>query len=90
MAVQHARLASSAVSVQVTRSERGSRLAALRERLMDEARQGPIFSEQALSLEDFSFEADEASGAIPSRKPNASDRKPMWLKAQPTQGGCQL
>ncbi|CAH0491384.1 unnamed protein product [Peronospora farinosa] len=86
MAAQHARLASSAASVQVTRSKRGSRLAALRERLTDEARQGPTFSEQALSLEDFSFEIEDAPGTKPSRKPNASNRKPKWLKAQPTKG----
>ncbi|RLN74013.1 hypothetical protein BBJ28_00014966, partial [Nothophytophthora sp. Chile5] len=76
---------SSVVSVEVTRSERGSRLAALREQLAAEAHQGPTFAEQALSLEDFAFGADGPL-AKPSRKPNASNRKPKWLKAQPTQG----
>ncbi|KAG2815903.1 Lipoyl synthase [Phytophthora cactorum] len=86
-AAQHTRcLSNAAASVQVTHSERGLRLAALRERLTEEARQGPTFSEQALSLEDFAFEADAAPGTKPSRKPNASNRKPKWLKAQPTQG----
>lgn len=73
-----------APQVKVTNSERGSRLAELRARLVEEAQQGPAFTDQALSLADFAF--GEAEGAKPSRKPNASNRKPSWLKAQPTQG----
>lgn len=76
----------SAPQVKVTNSERGSRLAELRARLESEAKTGPAFADQALSLSDFSFDDIEAGHVKPSRKPNASNRKPTWLKAQPTQG----
>lgn len=85
---QARRLSSSSLAapqVQVTNSETSSRLQALRAQLAAEAQQGPTFAEQALSLEDFAF-GDTAAGAKPSRKPNASNRKPSWLKAQPTAG----
>ncbi|GLE04319.1 hypothetical protein PINS_up013234 [Pythium insidiosum] len=76
-----------APQVKVTKSERGDRLQALRERLAAEAKQGPAFSDLGISLQDFAFADDgEAPGVKPSRKPNASNRKPSWLKAQPTQG----
>lgn len=84
---QRIRCLSSVVApVEVNRSVHGSRLAALRQRLTEEALQGPTFSEQALSLKDFAFEAEAVPVNKPSRKPNASNRKPKWLKAQPTQG----
>uniref|UniRef100_M4BVM0 Lipoyl synthase, mitochondrial n=1 Tax=Hyaloperonospora arabidopsidis (strain Emoy2) TaxID=559515 RepID=M4BVM0_HYAAE len=86
LAAERVRLSSSAASVQFTRSTGGSRLSALRERLTEEAHLGPTFAEQALSLSDFAFEADAALDSKPSRKPNALNRKPKWLKAQPTQG----
>ncbi|TDH70127.1 hypothetical protein CCR75_003989 [Bremia lactucae] len=82
--VKHTRCLSSATaSVQ---TERGSRLAALREILTEESRQGTTFSDQALSVKDFAFEAEATPDIRPSRKPNASNRKPKWLKAKPTQG----
>lgn len=82
--LKHTRCLSSATaSVQ---TERGSRLAALREILTEESRQGTTFSDQALSLKDFAFEAEATPDIRPSRKPNASNRKPKWLKAKPTQG----
>lgn len=78
-----------APQVKITKSERGSRLAELRQRLEEEARTGPAFADMAISLKDFALEQTESAGADavkPSRKPNASNRKPSWLKAQPTQG----
>lgn len=73
-----------APQVKVTHSERGNRLAALRKQLEEEARAGPTFNETAISLDDFVFESE--SLAKPSRRPDASNRKPSWLKAQPTLG----
>lgn len=73
-----------APQVKVTHSERGSRLAALRKQLEDEARTGPTFNETAISLDDFVFNSEGL--AKPSRRPDASNRKPSWLKAQPTLG----
>uniref|UniRef100_K3XAM6 Lipoyl synthase, mitochondrial n=1 Tax=Globisporangium ultimum (strain ATCC 200006 / CBS 805.95 / DAOM BR144) TaxID=431595 RepID=K3XAM6_GLOUD len=78
-----------APQVKVTKTERGSRLAELRQRLEEEARQGPTFADLGVSLQDFAFDDLEVKGEAfvkPSRKPNASNRKPSWLKAQPTQG----
>ncbi|DBA01605.1 TPA: hypothetical protein N0F65_011361 [Lagenidium giganteum] len=80
-------LSSSAVpQVKVTNSAHGQRLEALRQRLAEEARQGPTFADMGITLEDFAFGTDATTGVKPSRKPNASNRKPSWLKAQPTEG----
>lgn len=76
--------AAAAPQVKVTHSERGNRLAALRKQLEEEARTGPTFNETAVSLDDFVFESEGL--AKPSRRPDASNRKPSWLKAQPTLG----
>ncbi|CEG38670.1 lipoyl mitochondrial [Plasmopara halstedii] len=79
-------LSNVAASVGVIHSDRGSRLAALRECLSEEAGQDPTSPVQRLSLEDFAFDTEVAPGVKPSRKPSASHRKPKWLNAQPTTG----
>lgn len=83
-----ARTLSSAAApqVRITKSERGTRLEELRARLEEEAKLGPAFADMAISLQDFALGERDADAVKPSRKPNASNRKPSWLKAQPTQG----
>jgi lipoic acid synthetase len=78
-----------APQVKVTKTERGARLAALRKTLEEEAKRGPSFTDIGLTLQDFALKNDAENTpkvVKPSRKPNASNRKPSWLKAQPTQG----
>lgn len=65
-------------------AERGQRLEALRQQLAKEFHEGVTFTDYAFSVS--TTAQNEERSNKPSRKPTALNRKPSWLKAQPTLG----
>ncbi|OQR86898.1 lipoic acid synthetase, mitochondrial precursor [Achlya hypogyna] len=76
-------------------AQRSSRLTALREQLaqealaLEEAKKHQLdasWGDNIIKAEDLDALMTSPDSVKPSRKPNASNRKPSWLKAQPTSG----
>ena len=61
----------------------GQRLQELRNKLQEEAQTGSELLDFAIQADDIVVSSHEGK---PSRRPNALNRKPKWLKAQPTTG----
>ncbi|KDO24055.1 lipoyl synthase [Saprolegnia parasitica CBS 223.65] len=80
-------------------AQRSSRLVALREQLAEEAialneakknKLDATWGDNVIKAEDLDSLMASPDSVKPSRKPNASNRKPSWLKAQPTSGDNYL
>ena len=64
-------------------AKHGTRLEELRKQLEEESRMGSELMDFAISAQDVATTRHDGK---PSRRPNALNRKPTWLKAQPATG----